>query len=48
MNILDALHVISGGLDYAIEMEDQETLQEIFDAEDMLYDYVYEKEGIKK
>ena len=48
MDILDALHLISAGLDWAAEMEDEETLKAIFDAEDVLYKYVYEKEGIKK
>ena len=47
MDILDALHLISAGLDYATEMEDEETLKAIFDAEDVLYKYVYEKEGIR-
>ena len=47
MDILDALHLVSAGLDYAAEMEDQETLKAIFDAEDVLYKYVYEKEGIR-
>lgn len=47
MNILDALHIISAGVNYATEIEDEETLKVIFDAEDTLYNYVYEKEGIR-
>lgn len=44
MDIFEALNIISGALDYAFEEMDVENFEEIAEAEDMIYNYIQEKE----
>ena len=45
MNIFEALNIISGALDYVYEELGAENFTEISKAEDIIYNYVQEKEG---
>lgn len=44
MNIFEALNIISGALDYAFEEMGAENFDEIAEAEDMIYNYIQERE----
>ena len=44
MDIFEALNVISGALDYVFEEVGEEDFVEIAEAEDMIYNYIQEKE----
>lgn len=44
MDIFEALNIISGALDYAFEEMDVENFDEIAEAEDMIYNYIQERE----
>ena len=44
MDIFEALNIISGALDYAFEEMDVENFDEIAEAEDMIYNYIHERE----
>ena len=44
MDIFEALNIISGALDYAFEEMDVENFEEIAEAEDIIYNYIQEKE----
>lgn len=44
MDIFEALNIISGALDYAFEEMGVENFEEIAEAEDMIYNYIQEKE----
>lgn len=44
MDIFEALNVISGALDYVFEEMGEEDFDEIAEAEDMIYNYIQEKE----
>lgn len=44
MDIFEALNIISGALDYAFEEMDVENFTEIAEAEDMIYNYIQERE----
>ena len=44
MDIFEALNIISGALDYVFEEMSEEDFSEIAEAEDIIYNYIQEKE----
>lgn len=44
MDIFEALNVISGALDYVFEEMGEEDFDEIAEAEDIIYNYIHERE----